>query len=100
MNNKRFASLLCVLAVLAIVAFLTGIAFAKHEGKYRGMYVRLQQPLVPGLENHINVNWAITPTAVRARITAPSLDFRRFPANACISRRNVVLSLSGGAREP
>ena len=62
MNNRRFTPLLCVLAGVAIVAFLSGVLFAHHKGEYRGMDDRLQKRNVHGPENHINANWAITPT--------------------------------------
>ena len=62
MNNERFVLVLCVLAGVAITAFLVGVSFAHHKGKYRGMSDELQQDFVRGPENHISANWAITPT--------------------------------------
>ena len=64
MKSKRFLiSFTCLLAGVAIAAFLVGSSLADHQGEYRGMDDRFQDDLPLGiLENHISANWAITPT--------------------------------------
>ena len=62
MNNERFILVLCALAGVAIIAFLSGVVFAHHKGEYRGMDDRLQNDFTSDPENHISANWALTPT--------------------------------------